>query len=164
MAGDGAAGAAGKDTDMRWWLLQLVAVTAGLGWTTMTTPLAIAQETPAPDELKKMYDDALVQLKAAQDRKNELGIENEQLKARVADLEQKLTASKADSEALQAEVNSAADRTYFLRSYYAAWQRFLERYPHLKTQWDVFLERGPLTAPHELPEFSQPADWLSAKG
>jgi len=147
---------------MRWWLRS--AARMGAAAVLACATVVSAQETPSPDELQKMYDDALVQLKAAQDRKNELGIENEQLKGKIAELEQKLTEAQTTNESLQAEVNSAADRTYFLRSYYAAWQRFLERYPQLKTQWDVFLERGPLTAPHDLPDFTEPERPLSAKG
>ena len=33
---------------------------------------ALAQDAPTPEQLKKMYDDALAQLNAAQTRKNEL--------------------------------------------------------------------------------------------
>jgi septal ring factor EnvC (AmiA/AmiB activator) len=125
--------------------------------------IALAQEPPKPDELKKMYDDALAQLKAAQERKNELGNENEQLKSRLGELEKKLAETQSRADELQAQVNSAADQTFFLRSHYAAWEHFLTRYPNLMAQWKLFLEGGVLSAsPQQEPRWFEP-DWpLSA--
>jgi len=123
-----------------------------------------AQEPPQPAELQKMYDDALAQLKAAQDRKNELGIENESLKARIAELEKQVADTQSRVTTLEAAVAESADKTFFYRSHYAAWQTFLSRYPQLMTQWKVFLENGLLSVPHQVPEFID-TDWpLSAKG
>src|SRR4051812_5555990 len=94
---------------------------------------ARAQDTNNPDELKKQLSDALNQLKAAQDRKNELSTENEKLKARVAELEQQLQSMKKDSA-------EQAAKTWALRSQAAALETFLQRYPQLAERWKLFLE------------------------
>jgi predicted nuclease with TOPRIM domain len=112
-----------------WWSVLVVALLA---------PAALArQDNPSADQLKRMYDDALVQLRAAQDRKNELAVENERLAARVAELEKELSA-----------VRSAADRfherTLFLRSHHAAWQRFVRQSPEIEVRWKQFVETDPL--------------------
>ncbi len=62
----------------------------------LMTAAAGADEPLKPEQLKKAYDDALVQLKAAQDRKAELAKENEALAAKVEDLKKQLAASSAD--------------------------------------------------------------------
>src|SRR5688500_12547765 len=59
---------------------------------------ALAQENPNPEQLKKAYDAALEQLKAAQERKNQLAAENEKLAATVAELQKQLTAANARME------------------------------------------------------------------
>src|SRR5437588_3985787 len=91
---------------------------------------AVAQDTSNPDELKKSLADALNQLKAAQDRKNELAMENEKLKAQIAEQQKEVD----DARRTMAE---AAQKTWFLRSQYEAWEIFLKRYPKLKAQWDL---------------------------
>jgi hypothetical protein len=111
---------------------------------TCISPPAHAQNQPNPEDLTKKYEDALAQLKAAQDRKNELATENEQLKARIAELERQ--ASEHHRAAAE-----YAQNTFFLRSHYAAWQTFIDRYPQLKTRWRVFLAGG-LLGQDELPE------------
>lgn len=118
---------------------------------------ARAQDQTNPEDLNRKYQDALNQLKAAQDRKNELASENEQLKARLAELE-------AQSEAHQRSAADYARQTFFLRSQYAAWQSFLQRYPRLLSQWQVFLEGNALAAPAQLPDFIDPAPPLSSVG
>jgi chromosome segregation ATPase len=108
-----------------------------------------AQDTNNPEELKKSLADALNQLKAAQDRKNELATENEKLKAKIADQQKEFEeARRIAAECLQ--------KTWFLRSHYAAWESFLTRYPRLKAQWEVFLEADPLAQPTTLPSFMDP--------
>jgi len=57
--------------------------------------IARAQDEPKPDQLKRMYDDALAQLKQAQDRKNELAAENDKLNAKLTDLQKQLDAASA---------------------------------------------------------------------
>lgn len=93
---------------------------------------AKAQEQKSQEELKKLYDEAVVQLKAAQDRKNELAAENEKLQARVADLEGRL--NQRDIEA-----SEYAERTWSLRARCAAWDRFISRHPDWKARWEAFL-------------------------
>jgi predicted nuclease with TOPRIM domain len=117
--------------------------------------LGFAQDTNNPDELKKSLADALNQLKAAQDRKNELATENEKLKAKIAEQQKEVDESRR----IAAE---CSQKTWFLRSHYAAWENFLKRYPKLKAQWDVFLESNPLSQPSTMPTFVEPSAGLSA--
>jgi hypothetical protein len=141
---------------MRVWLAVLLVV---FGVTSVR-----AQEPPQPAELQKMYDDALAQLKAAQDRKNELGIENESLKSRIAELEKQVADTRTAVGMLEAQVAENADKTFFYRSYHAAWQVFLHEYPYLMAQWKYFLENGLLSVPHQVPDFMD-SDWpFSAEG
>jgi hypothetical protein len=111
---------------------------------------ATAQEQPNPEELKKLYDEAISQLKAAQDRKNELAADNEKLQARIAELDKQL---------LDRDKTAAgwAERTWFYRSHYAAWERFLERYPRLREQWKQFLQMSELDPLSELPAWTEPS-------
>lgn len=111
---------------------------------------ARAQEQPNPDELKRLHDEAIVQLKAAQDRKNELAAENEALKARIAELEGLL-----NERAIEAA--GWAERTWYLRSHYAAWQRFLERYPQLRERWRMFLRASEIDPLNDLPRWDEPS-------
>src|SRR5436853_7908705 len=97
---------------------------------------AVAQDTSNPEELKKSLADALNQLKAAQDRKNELATENEKLKARIAEQQKEVEESRRIAA-------DCSEKTWFLRSHYSAWQNFLNRYPRLKAQWDLFLAADP---------------------
>lgn len=83
-------------------------------------------------DYKKDYEDALAQLKQAQDRKSELNRENEQLKAQLAALE-------AEAKVLRRDAADHAERTFFLRSHYAAWKRFIAANPELKKRWDQYL-------------------------
>ena len=121
-------------------IVALLISSASTGW---------AQETNNPEELKKSLADALNQLKAAQDRKNELATENEKLKAKIADQQKEFEESRR----VAAE---CAQRTWYLRSHYAAWESFLTRYPRLKAQWEIFLEADPLSQPTTLPSFLDP--------
>lgn len=131
-------------------------IVAALIWTGVTGG-AFAQDKPDAEQLRKMYDSALETLKAAQDSKNALATENDKLNVRVTDLEKQLQASRR-------ELAERDRETFFLRSYYAAWQRFMERYPNLKLRWDVFLKAPPLGQPSELPDVSDPNWPLSAAG
>jgi predicted nuclease with TOPRIM domain len=125
-----------------WWLRVAVVLVAA--------SLARAQDPPNADELSRKYQDALEQLKSAQDRKNELATENEQLRARIAELESQLE----DHKRAAAEY---AQQTFFLRSHYAAWQSFVQRYPRLASQWRAFMQGDVLGAPADLPEFVDPS-------
>jgi len=110
------------------------------------TGASVAQETNNLDELKKNLADALNQLKAAQDRKNELATENEGLKHKVAELEKLANDQKS-------KVTELEDKTWFWRSHYFGWMKFIERYPVLLAKWKVFMESEPLTLPSLLPTF-----------
>jgi hypothetical protein len=92
-----------------------------------------AQDQNNPDVLKKELAEAMSQLKAAQDRKNELANEYEKLKAQVAAMQKQLD-----------DVNRAlaenGERTYAMRSQLAAWNAFLDRDLRLRARWELFLE------------------------
>jgi predicted nuclease with TOPRIM domain len=105
-----------------------------------------------------MYQDTLNQLKSAQERKTQLAAENEQLKAKVAELEKQLQANQARSADLEKQAAGHAEKTFFLRSHYAAWQEFLHRYPRLEIRWKLFLEDEALTPRHDVPPFVDP-EW-----
>lgn len=92
-----------------------------------------AQAQPSVEQIKKQYDDALNQLRAAQDRKNELATENQMLKAKIVDLEAKLAASRK-------EIDDSAEKTFDLRAQNAAWQHFLRLNPQLQPTWRLFIE------------------------
>ncbi len=94
---------------------------------------AMAQEDPKPDELKRMYESSQQQLKAAQDRKNELANEVENLNKRLIETQKQLDSAQANEA-------SFAERTYQLRSTLVAWDRFLESYPVLKGRWQAYLQ------------------------
>ncbi len=119
----------------------------------------LADEPLKPEQLKKAYDDALVQLKAAQDRKAELAKENEALAAKVEDLKKQLAASQVQIDSMKREIADNDDRSYMLRSYQAAWQRFIRLYPEVMTRWNIFLGDSVLSGPRDTPDFFDP-DWI----
>jgi septal ring factor EnvC (AmiA/AmiB activator) len=125
---------------------------------TMAPRFARADDEPKPEELKQMYQKALDQLKSAQERKTQLAAENEQLKARVAELEKQLAATQARTAELQKQADASAEKTFFLRSHYAAWQEFLRRYPRLQIRWKIFLEDEALFPRHDATPFLEP-EW-----
>jgi septal ring factor EnvC (AmiA/AmiB activator) len=136
-----------KDVTMRdrfrgiWILVMTVVLVA--------TTTASAQEQPNPEQLKKAYDDALAQLKAAQERKNQLAAENEKLGNQILELQKQVEQSKAENEQLKRIEADHAKNTYFLRSHYAAWQQFVRSQPDLLWRWKIFFEDGVLSAPRE---------------
>ena len=113
-----------------WAVAVLLALSAGL---------ALAQDAANPEQLKKLYDDALAQLKAAQDRKNELATQNEQLNTKVQELQKQLDQVRGEVLELKRHDAESAEKSFFLRSHYAAWQSFVENYPELKARWKRFL-------------------------
>jgi chromosome segregation ATPase len=122
---------------------------------------ALGQDEPRPEQLRKMYDDALAQLKQAQDRKNELAAENDRLNAKVTELQKQLEAAKARVDEVNRAAAGYAEKTFFLRSQYAAWREFIRRYPKIEAEWRVFLE-GDALGPQRLPDVMDPAWPLSA--
>jgi hypothetical protein len=112
--------------------------------------VAMGQENPNPEQLKRMYDEALEQLRTSQDRKNELASENEQLRARIAELQRQNTEMRRQADRFH-------ERTLFLRGHYAAWQVFLRTRPTVSTQWQQFLETDPTALPDTSIELFDPA-------
>ena len=134
------------------WAVTAVALTAGFCY---------AQDAN-PEQLKKLYDDALAQLKAAQDRKNELATQNEQLAAKLAELQKQLDAARGEMLELKRQDAENAEKTFYLRSHHAAWQTFVDRYPELKARWKQFMEKDVLAVGNELPELVDP-QWKLTK-
>ena len=122
----------------------------------LSARLALAQDATTPEQLKKLYGDALAQLKAAQDRKNELAQQNEQLTAKVNELQKQLDQSRGEVLELKRHDAESAEKSYVLRSHYAAWQGFVERYPELKARWKRFLDTDLLNGQNELPQWTDP--------
>ena len=137
------------------WAVTVLTLAAGAGF-------ALAQDANNPEQLKKLYDDALAQLKAAQDRKNELATQNEQLTARVAELQKQLDQARGEMLELKRQDAENAEKSFYLRSHHAAWQSFVERYPELKSRWKQFLEKDILAAHNELPKLVDP-EWPVTK-
>lgn len=126
--------------------------------------VARAQEQPTMDQLKKMYADSLNQLKAAQDRKNELSAANEKLKKENAELVRKAGDLQKQIAGLQEEKSEFLDRTFFLRAYHSAWRRFIELHPKIQARWDYFISHDFPSVPPSQPSLLDP-DWpLTAAG
>jgi outer membrane murein-binding lipoprotein Lpp len=102
--------------------------------------VALAQPSD-PAQLKSMYDDAMKQLQAAQDRRNELASENEKLKAEIARLERDLVAQREDIR-----------RSYILWSNYQAWAQFIEGQPALLERFRAFFIEGTPSTPATQPD------------
>ena len=148
-------------TRRRFVALLSVAVALSL-W--MGPVVALGQEEPKPEQLRKMYDDALAQLKAAQDRKSELAKENEKLTAEVERLRKELQANQSETAELRRQVAENAEKSFYLRSYYAAWQSFLRDHADLEARWKLFLENDLLGPRQETTNLLDP-DWpLSVEG
>jgi septal ring factor EnvC (AmiA/AmiB activator) len=126
-------------------LVWLMAAVCLLGGT------AFAQDKPNPDQLKKAYDDALAQLKAAQDSKNDLARENGQLVKQIEELKKQVAAGQGQIESLKREVSDNDQKTFSLRAYQAAWQSFLKAHPETMIQWKAFLAGDVLALPQEQP-------------
>jgi peptidoglycan hydrolase CwlO-like protein len=141
---------------MKSWLCALLALV-------VLVPMARAEDAPKPEQLKGMYDDAMQQLKAAQERKTQLATENEQLKAKVAELQKQLEEAAAQTDAARREAIRCADETNHLRAHYVAWQEFLQMYPALRMRWEIFLEGELLPAPSQIPTWTEPSRVGSAE-
>lgn len=122
---------------MRWVLM--IAVVLGC------TGLAGAQESP--DQLRKERDDALIQLKRAQDGKNELYGQIQQLQTKLDEQAKQLEQIQAANDELVRQSMVFSEKTYFLTSQYAAWQAFMVRYPQVRKWWDIYLSASLTTNP-----------------
>jgi peptidoglycan hydrolase CwlO-like protein len=116
----------------------------------LLTSFARAQEPPKYEVLKKMYDDAIASLKQAQDAKNQLATQNEQLA-------KQLEAITKERDELARRVSEFSERTYTIRAQQAAWSEFLKRYPTLQARWKAFLETELLRPANEAPALIDPA-------
>ncbi len=102
--------------------------------TLVSSPAAVlAQETP--EQMKKAYEAAQEQLKAAQERKNQLAAENETLKANIADLQKQLASAHARMEDMKRVDADHAEQSFILRSHYVAWKSFVKTYPEVLSRW-----------------------------
>ncbi len=128
----------------------------------LSAGLVLAQDGTKPEQLKKMYDDALAQLKAAQDRKTELAQQNEQLTSKMGAMTKELETLRAEMVDLKRRDADSAERSFFLRSQYAAWQDFLGRYPEMKAKWNVFMD-STLLNPSAEAETILDRDWPLAE-
>jgi len=122
------------------WLMAAVCLLAGT---------VLAEDKPNPDQLKKAYDDALVQLRAAQNSKNDLARETDRLSKQIEDLKKQLATAQGQIETLKREVSDQDQRTFYLRSYQAAWQNFLKAHPDLLLRWKAFLADDVLAIPQQ---------------
>lgn len=113
-----------------------------LGWGAV--PVA-AQDNP--EQMKKMYDDALQQLKASQERKNQLAAENEKLKQQIEALNKELGAVKGEVQVLRQTDAGHAERSFYLRSHYMAWQAFTKAHPDTALRWRLFVDGSYLAVP-----------------
>src|ERR1700722_10166915 len=137
---------------MRWLTLVMAMVLL------ISAGISRGDEPVKPEQLKKADDDALVQLKAAQDRKAELAKENETLAAKVEELKKQLAESGTQVDSLKREIADNDERTFYLRSYHAAWQSFIRRYPEVMARWKIYLGNSVLTVPDSLPDVLNP-EW-----
>ena len=136
----------------RMWVVLILSMTAAAAW---------GQDQPNPDQLRRMYDDARNQLKQAQDRKNELAVENDKLNARVVDLQKQLDAAKLKLDDAARATGDEARRSFSARSQQAAWQVFISADPKLELRWQLFLQNaGP--SPRLLDQLDPSWPWTNS--
>jgi len=140
-----------RDRVMRTWLWLAATVL-------LCCSVGFADDAIKPEQLKKMYDDALAQLKSAQDRKAELARENEVLGAKLQEVQKQLAATQEQVQSLKREIAQSSDRSYVLLSYQNAWKNFLRHHPDWLLQWKLFLSRSVFNFPAEFPD-SLSYDW-----
>jgi predicted nuclease with TOPRIM domain len=142
---------------MRRWICGylMVMLLCGTGW---------AQEQPSPAQYKKLYADALQQLKAAQDRKNELSAENEKLTEKNKLLQQQIDSLQKEIGQLQEQKEHFAEKTFFLRAYYAAWKQFIELNPRIGLQWHDFIRNDIPLLPMPQALMYDPGERVTAAG
>lgn len=110
---------------------------------------ALAEDKPNPDQIKRAYDDALAQLKAAQDSKSLLAKENERLSKQIEDLKKQQAAKDGRIEQLQRQVSDNDQKTFYLRAYQAAWQNFLRAHSDVLIRWKAFMAGDVLALPQD---------------
>jgi septal ring factor EnvC (AmiA/AmiB activator) len=110
---------------------------------------ALAEDKPNPDQLKKAYEDTLAQLKEAQNSKNDLAKENEKLGKQLEDVKKQLAGAQGQIENLKRDISDNDQKTFYLRSYQAAWENFMRAHPDLIVRWKLFLGDDVLAVPQE---------------
>lgn len=124
---------------------------AGVVGLLSTAGVSAAQEAQNYEQLRKQHDDALRELRAAQERKNQLSAENE-------DLRKQLAAGKAELEELRRTDADSAERGYYLRAHYMAWKAYANRRPEVLSAWRAYLQNDVLLAPADPTDVIDP-DW-----
>jgi predicted nuclease with TOPRIM domain len=114
--------------------------------------MATASHAQDAQQLQKMYDESQAQLRAAQDRKNELFVENQKLQKRLSELEEQLSATRGELETLE-------NRAWFLREHYASWQDFVELNPPIRAMWQGFFNGALVTTPTLLTDLLGDGKW-----
>lgn len=121
---------------VRTWAVALVTA-AAIG--SALPSAARGQDNPTPEQMKKMYGEAVAQLKAAQERKNQLAAENEKLGQQLEATRKDLAAANGRLDELRRADAEQAEKTYFLRAHYTAWQQFVALSPDTDARWRAFL-------------------------
>src|SRR3954453_5674667 len=116
----------------RTWAAAVFVLAAGLA-----LPAVPARAQDA-GQWKKSYEGGIEKLKAAQERKNQLATENEKLVQQLDAAKKELAAAKARVEELSRTDADHAEKTFFLRSHYMAWQQFVGHDLDLQARWRRF--------------------------
>lgn len=101
---------------------------------------AAMQDGTSAAEWKRAYDDVVGQLKAAQDRRNELAGENERLLKRATEAENRLAPVLARNGELEREAAEYSLKTYDLRLLKARWEEMLRLHPDVRRKWQQLLQ------------------------
>lgn len=102
---------------------------------TFAAPPLYAQNSDS--ELRRAYDDTLAKLSSAQDRKNELAIENEKLRAELDTLKSQLVAERQKAATIQSQLDVLLERSYASRATQAAFSTFLRNNPQARKLWEL---------------------------
>jgi hypothetical protein len=130
----------------------------------LATTSVFADDKPNPDQVQKAYDDALVQLKQAQNAKNDLAKENEKLSKQIDDLKKMLGVATARINGLERQVAENDEKTFQLRSIYAAWKSFMKLHPDLLVSWRLYLGSDALASPDPSASYEQDSLTITTPG
>jgi predicted nuclease with TOPRIM domain len=122
----------------------------------LLAPWAQAQEVREASDWKKMYDDASLQLRAAQDRKSEMAKQITDLTARISALQTQLQAAEDALNALHHQTESTADRNHLLNSIYSGWESFTLQNADIRTRWQAYWAFGLASYRSDFPIVANP--------